>query len=147
MLRFSLTSISTCITSVIRLYAVTILIKGDNTYDNDPPTMWSSVEVNTAIICACMQSLKPLIQKIRPKWLEQSHSSSSETASSGSMWRLKRSRQTTNASDLPDDVLNLRSIESTTSDRSRQFSELPDYEARSYNLAEWPTSRNLQAAG
>lgn len=31
--------------------------------------MWSAAELNIAIVCACLPSLKPLAQKIAPKWL------------------------------------------------------------------------------
>lgn len=85
---------STCATSAVRLYTVTVLVQGgDNTYDNAPSAMWSAIEVNTAIMCACMQSLKPLVQKLRPQWFMHSQSSSNGTASSDSGWKLSQLRR------------------------------------------------------
>jgi hypothetical protein len=37
-----------------------------NTDDNVGAASWSVVECNTAIICACLPSLKPLISKVLP---------------------------------------------------------------------------------
>jgi fucose permease len=53
----------------------------DFSWTGSLPLMWSAVEVNTGIICACIPTLKPLIQRILPlvivNWLESKSSRSS----------------------------------------------------------------------
>jgi len=50
--------------------------------------MWSAVEVNTGIICACIPTLKPLIRRILPSMIpEPVRLGSSETASADSQRR------------------------------------------------------------
>lgn len=100
-------STSTCVTSVIRLYSVSVLVQGDdNSYDNAPSAIWSAVEVNTAIMCACMQSLKPLVQKVRPQWFMHSESPSTGTGSSGSVWKLSQFQRSTRSNAEADDRQN-----------------------------------------
>lgn len=59
---------SGCITSALRLKSViTIARSPDPTWDNVSAAIWSSVEVNVALICACIATLKPLVSKYLPK--------------------------------------------------------------------------------
>lgn len=56
----SLTSNSVCLVSILRLKSLIAVSKSsDLTYDNAPAAMWSSVEVNTGIISACLPTLRP----------------------------------------------------------------------------------------
>lgn len=61
---------STCIISCIRL---STLHKGINTHDpfwdNAPAAYWSAVELNCGILCACLPTLRPLIQRVIPQLL------------------------------------------------------------------------------
>jgi len=67
-----------CVTSVLRLIKLYELYKSvDVSYDVVGPLLWSSIEVNTGIICACLPTLKPLVNLISP-WLL--HSSSRESS-------------------------------------------------------------------
>jgi len=67
-----------CVTSVLRLIKLYELYKSvDISYDLLGPVLWSSIEVNTGIICACLPTLKPLLNLISP-WLL--HSSSRESS-------------------------------------------------------------------
>jgi fucose permease len=43
--------------------------------------MWSAVEVNVGIICACIPTLKPLIKKLLPSMITDSHPGTEKTAS------------------------------------------------------------------
>lgn len=65
---FSLTMYrSACITSIIRLYRMSVLLSATNfSYDGADIAMWSAAELNTAIVCACMPSLKPVCRKLVP---------------------------------------------------------------------------------
>ncbi|KAK0730970.1 hypothetical protein B0H67DRAFT_639413 [Lasiosphaeris hirsuta] len=61
-----------CIVSVFRLvYLVEMETQQsfDATYTSAKLIFWSTVEVNTSIACACIMTLKPLIQKWFPKLL------------------------------------------------------------------------------
>ncbi|KAL2823211.1 hypothetical protein BDW59DRAFT_180784 [Aspergillus cavernicola] len=49
----------------------------DITYSESLAFMWSAVEVNIMIVCACMLALKPLVVRIFPHALETSRSKSS----------------------------------------------------------------------
>lgn len=53
--------------SVIRLvYLIHEYDHVDFTYDNTTLTYWTCIEVNTAIVCACVMTLKPLINRYLP---------------------------------------------------------------------------------
>lgn len=68
-------SFSVCIISVVRLVAlidVTSKLAFDATYTSAGMIYWTSVEVNSAICCACIMTLKPLIQRIFPRLLSPS---------------------------------------------------------------------------
>jgi len=59
-----------CIVAILRLHAVQIISNSsDTTHDNVAAAYWSSVELNTGIICACMPTIRPIIAKIFPTWL------------------------------------------------------------------------------
>jgi hypothetical protein len=66
---------SVCIISVVRLVAlidVTNLQAYDATYTSAYMIYWTTVEVNAAIACACIMTLKPLIQRVFPRLLSPS---------------------------------------------------------------------------
>ncbi|KAK3694392.1 hypothetical protein B0T22DRAFT_69931 [Podospora appendiculata] len=61
-----------CIVSVLRLLALISVTKEtpiDSTYNSAQLIYWTTVEVNAAIVCACIMTLKPLIQKLFPRLL------------------------------------------------------------------------------
>lgn len=41
--------------------------------------MWSAVEVNVGIVCACIPTLKPLVRRISPHWLDHTNSGTSQS--------------------------------------------------------------------
>ena len=41
----------------------------DFTWDYISISIWTCIEVNIAIVCACLMTLKPLIAKLWPRWL------------------------------------------------------------------------------
>ncbi|KAF2005227.1 hypothetical protein P154DRAFT_355700 [Amniculicola lignicola CBS 123094] len=92
----------TCIISLVRL---STLHKGVNTqdpfWDNAPAAYWSVVELNCGILCACLPTLRPLIQKIIPKLLTtRGDSGRTNTASSHKFSTLgKKSRNDSHATD------------------------------------------------
>ncbi|KAI1611340.1 hypothetical protein EDD36DRAFT_285916 [Exophiala viscosa] len=60
-----------CITSMLRLQKLYVLSKTqDPTYDLLAGILWSSIEVNTGIVCACLPTLKPIVNWISPKILQ-----------------------------------------------------------------------------
>ncbi|KIV81131.1 hypothetical protein PV11_08576 [Exophiala sideris] len=59
-----------CVTSMLRLQKLYVLTKSrDPTYDLLEAILWSSIEVNTGIVCACLPTLKPVVNWIFPKLL------------------------------------------------------------------------------
>lgn len=62
-----------------------LLKSTDITYNNANIAMWSGVELDTAIICACMPSLKPICQKLAPGWLSTTDTSADTAQDSDTM--------------------------------------------------------------
>jgi hypothetical protein len=61
---------SGCITSIIRLHSLyTVAHSTDYTWNNVGAATWSSVELNVGITCACLPTLKPLVNRFFPKLL------------------------------------------------------------------------------
>lgn len=72
---------SACVTSIIRLHSIyTAAHSTDLTWNNIDVVTWSTVEFNTGIICACLPTLKPMINIMSPRLLG-SHSSQPTRAS------------------------------------------------------------------
>lgn len=65
---------TTCIVSILRLHSLYVVSKTtDLTWDNPMPAIWSSTELNVAILCSCLPTLKGLISRIWPKLLSTGH--------------------------------------------------------------------------
>ena len=61
---------SGCIVSILRLHALyQASISKDLTYDNAGAAKWSSVELNVAVMCACIPAIKPVISAVFPRLL------------------------------------------------------------------------------
>ncbi|KAK4044385.1 hypothetical protein C8A01DRAFT_31439 [Parachaetomium inaequale] len=60
-----------CLMSVIRIATLHSMdLVADGTYELAPLAIWSAVEVNLAIICACLTTLKPLVVRVFPRLLQ-----------------------------------------------------------------------------
>jgi hypothetical protein len=58
---------STCAISIIRIFTLHAAIESkDPTWDNTAAACWSVVELNFALICCCLPTLRPLVAKVRP---------------------------------------------------------------------------------
>ncbi|KAH6985209.1 hypothetical protein EDB80DRAFT_823003 [Ilyonectria destructans] len=57
------------ITSFLRLYYSMTSVSVDATWASILPTYWACLEINTAIFCACLMTLRPLLEKCFPKLL------------------------------------------------------------------------------
>ncbi|KAF2689161.1 hypothetical protein K458DRAFT_291797 [Lentithecium fluviatile CBS 122367] len=58
-----------CLSSIIRLQSlVRIANSPDPTYDNPNAAMFSAIEVNIGILCACLPSLRPLLSAMLPSY-------------------------------------------------------------------------------
>ncbi|GME53081.1 Integral membrane protein [Neofusicoccum parvum] len=54
-----------CVTSIIRLYYLYFLTgTKDTTHYNPIPALWSTVELNVVIVCACLITLHPLLVRV-----------------------------------------------------------------------------------
>ena len=58
-----LTLHSVCIASIARLPSLTQDFTLDQTWTGYAPAQWSSVEVNLAIVCACLPIMRPLFRR------------------------------------------------------------------------------------
>ncbi|RHZ62158.1 putative integral membrane protein [Aspergillus thermomutatus] len=67
------------ITSILRLNSLLVISNSsDPTYDNPGAAMWSAIECNVAIICACLPGIRAFISKLLPRFLS-SYKSKSNT--------------------------------------------------------------------
>ncbi|KAK3933873.1 hypothetical protein QBC46DRAFT_462889 [Diplogelasinospora grovesii] len=58
---------STCIVSIIRIFTLRrATTTGDPSWDNTESTLWSVIELNCGILCASLQTLRPLLAKMVP---------------------------------------------------------------------------------
>ncbi|KAK0751783.1 hypothetical protein B0T18DRAFT_426375 [Schizothecium vesticola] len=65
-----------CIISAVRLATFVNIQNGknwDRTYTGAKIQYWSTVEVNASIVCACIMTMKPLVQKLFPTFLAGSY--------------------------------------------------------------------------
>ncbi|KAI9830325.1 MAG: hypothetical protein M1838_005815, partial [Thelocarpon superellum] len=53
-----------CIASIIRLPNMQLLFTNDPLWTGYAPTIWSEVEVNLGIVCACLPTLRPVASKL-----------------------------------------------------------------------------------
>jgi hypothetical protein len=58
---------SATITSIIRLkFIVSFGSSKDTTWDSITPALWSLIEINVAMICACLPAIRALLSKVLP---------------------------------------------------------------------------------
>jgi hypothetical protein len=59
---------SVCIVSILRVHSLFVLAHNerDPMFYSAPPVYWASIEMNLAIVCACVPALKPLVVKVIP---------------------------------------------------------------------------------
>ncbi|KAF2639176.1 hypothetical protein P280DRAFT_55674 [Massarina eburnea CBS 473.64] len=77
----------TCAISLVRL---SVLHKGATTttdpfWDNAPASYWSVVELNCGILCSCLPTLRPLIQKLVPQFFSTDGHTGSYTGYTGGL--------------------------------------------------------------
>ncbi|KUJ16489.1 uncharacterized protein LY89DRAFT_84513 [Mollisia scopiformis] len=73
-----------CIASICRLHALyEVSVSKDMTWDNPGTAIWSSIELNTAIICTSISVLKPLVSRLLPGMLSSRKSSEAPKIRSG----------------------------------------------------------------
>lgn len=66
---------SVCVVSFLRLNSLYLGSKTtDPTWDFVGVAIWTSIELNTAVICACLPTLKPLASRLFPRLLPSSRS-------------------------------------------------------------------------
>src|SRR5271155_524357 len=54
-------------TSILRLHSLYVISRSDDvTWDNVGAATWSSVELNVGIMCACLPTLRPLMNRLFP---------------------------------------------------------------------------------
>ncbi|PVH99345.1 hypothetical protein DM02DRAFT_711795 [Periconia macrospinosa] len=57
-----------CIVSAIRIYSLVVQARNelDFMFYSAPPLIWGAIEMNLAIVCACVPALKPLVVHVLP---------------------------------------------------------------------------------
>jgi hypothetical protein len=79
-----LTKASVCMISISRLYSLHIAVESsDPTWDNVGIANWSCVELNMAIICPSLTTLKPLVARIFPNLVTIASSQQNGKSNSG----------------------------------------------------------------
>ncbi|PVH94289.1 hypothetical protein DM02DRAFT_633850 [Periconia macrospinosa] len=79
-----------CAISCIRITTLKqALVTTDPLWDNAPAAYWSVIELHCGIICACLPTLRPLIQKLMPRLLSTT-TDSSKTGASNKFSRLDK---------------------------------------------------------
>lgn len=59
---------SVTVISIVRLQSLITFANSSNaTWDNLPVSLWSTIEINVGIICACMPTVRLLLLKLFPK--------------------------------------------------------------------------------
>ncbi|KAF1844858.1 uncharacterized protein K460DRAFT_429649 [Cucurbitaria berberidis CBS 394.84] len=78
-----------CVVSILRLHALVVLMAHpeDKSWYGSKVAYWSSIEINLAIVCACLPTLKPLLVKIIPDFT--CHYGSRTNGSTGLIRRLR----------------------------------------------------------
>lgn len=62
-----------CITALLRLQSIKVIGQSnDPTFYNAAAAMWSSIEINTCIMCGCLPTFRPLINRAFPRLLRGS---------------------------------------------------------------------------
>lgn len=59
---------STCVVSILRLQSLYVISKAkDVTWENPLAAIWSSVEINTGILCSCLPTLRSYVSRLFPR--------------------------------------------------------------------------------
>ncbi|KAI9889792.1 MAG: hypothetical protein M1814_004994 [Vezdaea aestivalis] len=62
-----------CVASAFRVYYISVAVfGGDPTWRSVPLGIWSLIEVDVGILCACLPILRPLLRRLKPTCLAQS---------------------------------------------------------------------------
>ncbi|KKY17289.1 putative pth11-like integral membrane protein [Diplodia seriata] len=84
------------VTSILRLSSIySISYSNDVTYDNVGAALWSTVEINTAIICASLPTFKAFVNRIFPRLLGSTRSQSSAACHRSRTWNSRLGLGTT----------------------------------------------------
>ena len=77
--QLTLLVVSTCIVSILRLQSLYVISRAvDVTWENPLAAIWSSVEVNTGILCSCLPTLKACLTRVSPHIFSNTSAHSSE---------------------------------------------------------------------
>lgn len=89
----------TCLISILRLESlITFLHTTDISWNNPLAAIWSSVEVNTGILCSCIPTLKALVTRLFPRVFNSSylHSGGDARRPSGPFYNATAASHTSN---------------------------------------------------
>ncbi|EAT87840.1 hypothetical protein HBI56_117970 [Parastagonospora nodorum] len=77
-----------CIVSILRFNALVVLARHprDMSFYSAPAIYWNAIEINLAIVCACVPTLKPLVVQIIPVFASRGSENSSGRKSGSLKW-------------------------------------------------------------
>jgi hypothetical protein len=83
---------SVCIVSILRVHSLFVLARHeqDAMFYSAPPIYWAAIEMNLAIVCACVPALKPLVVKVVPAFSSRQSGNDSQQSGFGKVPKLPR---------------------------------------------------------
>ncbi|KAF2454920.1 hypothetical protein BDY21DRAFT_373789 [Lineolata rhizophorae] len=117
-----------CITSILRLHALYVVsVSDDITWDNPGSAIWSSVELNTGIICACLPTLRALVARVFPRFFPAYRYTAGSGANGGTAGGHNRTgRSGGTAGTVGTATLNTRFSDATKGGDSTLLGDSPD---------------------
>jgi len=104
----------------MRLHSLYVIGRStDVTWDNVGAATWSAVELNVGIVCACLPTMRPLINAISPKLLDSTRRGTAATVTPLPYMGDKHQRSTTYTSRLQsqdDSTLDFETLRDSSSD-------------------------------
>ncbi|KAL7943622.1 hypothetical protein V8C42DRAFT_358892 [Trichoderma barbatum] len=84
-----------CVAGVVRIVVLLQMFKSvDLTWNMSQAFVWSSVEPNIGIVCACLPTLRPLLRRFIPKWFSGSSYKSGSAPNYGTDYSSRLRSQT-----------------------------------------------------
>jgi len=116
---------SVTLVSVLRLRTLVALLNTDDfTYAVELPGIWSIIEVDVGILCACMPGIRALLSALFPKLVgstrdkKQSYYYGNDISGKGASFPQFSSREEFRKSVVKDDFIEIRDIEKNSGNRT-----------------------------
>jgi hypothetical protein len=130
----------TCIISILRLQSLLVFLQTtDISYHNPLAALWSSLEVNTGILCSCLPTLKAMVTRYFPRAFGSSYNLRSTERS------LERRGGTTHPRDIEHSInkttaAGVSSSDSSTPDKPKHSSSPFSFDALRHGPGRQPAT-------